>query len=337
MKNILITAYAYVAALIGAGFASGQEILCYFARFGKHGFWGIVIACCIFTLFSFSVLALCVKHNVMEYDGFMQIIPNEKIKTSMRILTGVFSFAVYAVMLSAAGEMLFETFGINPAFGALLCAVVCSFLFCRGTEKIFSLNGTAGIVLALGIIACCLYILKYREYHVFSQSTKVAANAFTYSGYNLITASPILVSMSKKLKSSSEAAAASINSGAVLFIIMLLIFVILATYVNKINLGQLPMLTMAYRQNKIFAFIYGVMLTGAVITTLFSSGGSIVDTFMLQNKPYCIWLVSLCAYLLSGLGFSKLVDFAYRTCGIIGFIMCTYIIYICIKKIIEKN
>lgn len=332
MKNILICAYSFVAAIIGAGFASGQEILCYFSVFGKSGIAGVIISCIIFTVFTFAVYSFCIKKDIYSYGNFILNIPCTTLRKAIHILTGIFSFAVYSVMLAASGEIINTVSGLSCTHGALICTAICSVLFCRGSEKAFSLNGIIGIFMAIGIIVSCLYILRYREFHVFTQNTKIVTNSFTYAGYNLITTAPVLVSMSRKLKTQKEALTTSVISGFVLFIIMVLIFCILASYVNKINLGSFPMLTMALRQNELLGFIYGILLIMAIATTMISSGGSVCETFSLNGKPIKIWGVGFVAYFLSGFGFSELINSAYRICGIIGFILCICIIFFCLKK-----
>ena len=47
---------------------------------------------------------------------------------------------------------------------------------------------------------------------------------------------------------------------------------------------------------------------------------SLQSALKIQKKPLMIALVSSCAYLFSGLGFSTLVNTAYRICGVAGFV-----------------
>lgn len=336
MKNILITAYSFVAAIIGAGFASGQEILCYFSVFGHNGIIGILLSCIVFAVFTFAVYSVCVQKHIYTYCDFIETIPHHFLRKTIHILTGVFSFAVYSVMLAASGQIFKSVSGLNAATGALLCTIICSVLFCRGNDKVFDFNGILGIVLTAGIVISCLYILRYREFHVFISYVKPVTNSFTYAGYNLITTTPVLVNLSRRLHSKKEVIASSLISSFALFIIMLLIFGILTAYINKINLGQFPMLTMALRQNKLLGLLYGFLLITAIATTMLSSGGSVCETFNLNKKPFKIWITGFLAYFVSGFGFSKLINSAYRICGIIGFIICLSIVFYCFKILFKK-
>lgn len=322
--------YAYIAALIGAGFASGQEILCYFTVFGRKGLYGVVIAAIIFALFAYSVLRTAVLTNSSGFDEFSGRLPGRFTARLLKLLIAVFAFATYTVMLAAIGEILNMLFGIPQRSGALMAAVICGLLFSRGVTSVFRLNGVIGIILVAGITVCCIYILNYREFHVFAENADMIGSACIYSGYNLLSSAPLLIVMSKSISSSSDAAAVSVISGGVILFLMLLIFGILSIYANRISLGEFPMLTLAFRQNRIFGIFYGIMLTAAIVTTLLSSGGSTVEVLSLKSGIF-IMLLSVTAYAFSGFGFSKLVNTAYRICGAIGFAAVIFIIAACLK------
>ena len=62
MKNTgvstLKVAAAYIGTVVGAGFATGQEILQFFNRFGVMGLVGIVIATIMFVVFGYLIMDL---------------------------------------------------------------------------------------------------------------------------------------------------------------------------------------------------------------------------------------------------------------------------------------
>ena len=88
--NIIITAYSFVAAVIGAGFASGQEILTFFTVYGKCGILGMVIASLIFGGFSFTLLNICRQHKISDYNELTSIVMSKRIKKLSDILTFIF-------------------------------------------------------------------------------------------------------------------------------------------------------------------------------------------------------------------------------------------------------
>lgn len=313
MAGMLITAYSYTAALIGAGFASGQEILCYFNRFGRMGVLGICTAALAIALFAYMMLYTCSRHHIDSIDRFAADICGVRFGRVLKCAIFVFSFAAFSVMLSAFGSVCRNAFGLNAAPITLAVVLVFAVLLSTGRARLFSANGIMGMVLCTGIIICCLYMLRWREFHTGAFAPRVAADAFTYSGYNVIGTLPLLISMSGRLHGKGASICAAIISGTVIFTMMLLIFALQGIYVNKISLGELPMLTLAARQSAAFAHIYAVLLSLAIITSLISSGAAIAEEVKYRPALYAVFALS---YFISGFGFGGLVNVLYRICGI---------------------
>ena len=58
MKNILNVVFVIIGTLIGAGFASGQEINLFFFSNGEHGIYGIIISSLLMGIIIFIILKL---------------------------------------------------------------------------------------------------------------------------------------------------------------------------------------------------------------------------------------------------------------------------------------
>lgn len=329
LKNILIVAYSFAAALIGAGFASGGEILGYFVIFNRNGIWGIIFFAVFSAAFLYAVFSLCRRFDAHSFEEFLNITGSPHIARAIRLFTALFSFCVFSAMLSALGEGL-AYFGIPPRFGAFFSAFFCMLLLWSGTDRALDFNGVIGLVLTAAVITCCLYILRYREYHTSAQLVPVFRSAAIYGSYNLCSAVPVLAVLSRRLKTRGAAAAAAfISSGAVLMM-MVLMFCLLSIYYGRIPLGELPMLTLAKRQNPVFAAIYCAVIIAASATTLTASGSSILETFGRGGSLLTAALLCALGYTASGFGFSGLVNTAYRICGIAGIPLCVYIFYLSI-------
>ena len=327
MKNILIVSYSFIAALIGAGFASGSEILGYFTIFGRNGIWGIFFFAAVCAVFLFAVFSLCRKYHAYSFDELLEAAGDRRIMRAIRGFTAVFSFCVFSAMLSAIGEGL-GYFGIPPRTGACVAAIMCAILLSSGTARALDLNGIAGILLTAAVITCCLYILRYREHHAYSSLTPAIGSAAAYSGYNLCSSLPVLAVLSRRLRTRADTAAAALISACAVLIMMGLMFSILSMYHGRIPLGELPMLTLAARQNPVFAAIYCFVIITASSTTLTASGSSILETIGKNRSFLYPAVLSSLGFLVSGFGFTGLVNTVYRICGIAGIPVMLYILYL---------
>ena len=327
MKNILIVSYSFTAALIGAGFASGGEILGYFTVYGRNGIWGILFFAAVCAAFLFAVFSLCRKYDAHSFDELLNITGDRRIMRAIRIFTAIFSFCVFSAMLSAIGEGL-AYFGIPPRVGACAAAVMCAVLLCTGTARALDLNGIIGLILTAAVITCCLYILRYREHHAYFSLTPAIGSAAAYSGYNLCSALPVLAVLSRRLRTRADAATAALVSSGAVLIMMGLMFTILSMYHGRIPLGELPMLTLAARQNTVFAAIYCAVIITASATTLIASGGGILEAVGKSDGFLYPVILSALGFFVSGFGFTGLVNTAYRICGIAGIPLMLYIFFL---------
>ncbi|GFR35148.1 hypothetical protein [Thermobrachium celere] len=64
MKEELKVAAVFIGTIIGAGLASGQEILQFFSRFGRGSFIGILICFILYILLSLIFINMAYKKKI---------------------------------------------------------------------------------------------------------------------------------------------------------------------------------------------------------------------------------------------------------------------------------
>ena len=74
MKNILTITMVIIGSIIGAGFASGQEINSFFYKYGIIGNLGIIISIILIILIIYKVFLIIKKENINNYKKFLEII-----------------------------------------------------------------------------------------------------------------------------------------------------------------------------------------------------------------------------------------------------------------------
>ena len=63
--------FTIIGAIIGAGFASGQEIYLFFYRFGTNGLIGIVLCNILMATIIYKTLNLTYSDNIETYKEFL--------------------------------------------------------------------------------------------------------------------------------------------------------------------------------------------------------------------------------------------------------------------------
>ncbi len=329
MKNIFSAAAAYTAAIVGAGFASGQEVVGFFVRYGKMSVFGIIFAAVIFGLFAAVVLDECVTLNIRDYKGFLGISMGTGLCRAVELATLFFAVVVLCVMLAAGGELGFQLFGIRRTIGALTLALFCLVMMLVRPESSLRLNAVFGGIIVLGCIVCTLYLLRYREHQAFLNTAKMIVSGASYTGYNLLTAGAILVPMSAKLKTRSDAYLTGFASGFAMLVMLLLMWGLLSIYYDQINLGEMPMITMALRESRLLAGFYSALMLLAVLTTVASNGIGAINIISekTSRRFAAAVLIAAVCFFVSGAGFSRLIDTLYRVSGYAGILLVFYIFF----------
>ena len=73
MKKIFSIVLVIVGALIGAGFASGQEIYSFFYIYGEKGIWGLILTCILISILIYKILKIVLKNEINNYNEFLNI------------------------------------------------------------------------------------------------------------------------------------------------------------------------------------------------------------------------------------------------------------------------
>lgn len=329
MRKVLLITSMYIAAIVGAGFASGQEIVSFFIRYGKLSFFGILLAAILFGFFAYAILEGCRRYRCRDFDSYAGKIAGPVISRLVRIIICGFMFCVFCAMISGSGETCSVLFGIPKVYGMTATAILCLIIFFYQKKGFLAFNSIFGIFIIFGILFTCVYILKYREIHVFaSHAVKMSLSSASYVSYNILTAGVTLAMLSAKAGSKRVSISVGILSALVMFLMMLGIWAVVSIYYHKIPLGEIPMLTLALRQSIPLAVFYGIILFAAMITTAIASGYGVIEMlggFKLKRGLIACMVVSM-GYLLGGCRFSALIDIAYRGCGYLGLVLLVIVI-----------
>ena len=98
-------------------------------------------------------------------------------------------------------------------------------------------------------------------------------------------------------------------------------------------MGEIPMLSIASRQGMLFYALYSIILFLAVLTTAISNGFGVMEYVKKITSEGGAFLVIFCFMVfLSGIGFSRIVDKAYRICGYTSLILPVYMIINRVKR-----
>ncbi len=334
MKNALKITLAYLAAVIGAGFASGSETVYYFVRFGNLSFAGVVLTSAGFGFVAYFLLSLCSKYKVYTFEALMNLFCGRKTARFASGLMCLFMLILLGAMISAFVEMMYITFGSPRVLMAFAFCVLCFYMLCVPPEKIVNWGGIAGFIIVFMIVFCAFYMLKNRSVNVFFNFTSMITSSAVYTAYNAFAVCPVICDWARYVKCEKECKLAGLMSGFMSFCALSLIWIIISIFYGKINLGEMPMLTLAARQGSGFMHIYVFVVFASVLSSAVANAYGICLKFKSnQNNNRTIPAIVISfGWLLSSLGFTTIVTGLYEYTGYAVLILTIY----CVIKI-KKN
>ena len=100
MKNTIKAVFVIIGTLIGAGFASGQEIYSFFNIYKENGMIGIIISSLITGMVIYKVLKLT-NNNINSYNELLERKKNKEIlKYIMNIIINIFLLMSFYIMVA---------------------------------------------------------------------------------------------------------------------------------------------------------------------------------------------------------------------------------------------
>lgn len=337
IKNITAAfriAFIFAGALIGAGFASGQELLQFFITYGSLGFGGIFCAGLFFSLLSWRLLTISRRFKLTSFSDLARLLCGRKTALFFEYAVFFFLFAVFAIMIAGAGSAAERLL----ALPARQCAIFFTFLVLLASTKGFSGVAKINAFLTPFLAAIILTVsLSSLSYHHFSLESIRQAAAYSnqpaphwllacisYAAYNMILASAILVPLGGKTAVPSGKPVficASLLGGAILAVLSFLIVCTLLAHSPAILAEPFPMLTISCTQNKLHAILYILVLASAMFTTSLSclyACADKVSSLLPAGKFACAFLIAALALCFSKIGFSQLIAVLFPFFGYVS-------------------
>lgn len=154
--KILKVVFVIIGTLIGAGFASGQEIYTFFFSFGIKGLIGILVSSSLIGITIYKTFKIIDKKNINNYQDFLDnLMKNKKIKETTNIIINIFILVSFYIMIAGFGAYLEQELNLNRIIGSAILAIICIIVFKNKTKGIVKVNE-----LLIPILILVVFILR---------------------------------------------------------------------------------------------------------------------------------------------------------------------------------
>ncbi len=345
-RNVFSFAGAFVALLIGSGFATGQEIMQYFVAYGFWGLGGALVVLLLFLYVGREFMAVGQREKFERGNDIYRYYGGKYIGSFYDYFSIIFIFMSFFIMLAGAGSTIEQHYGIEKNIGCTVMAVCVAFTVILGLDRIVQIIGKIGPLKAGLFIIIGLYGIFYHFSDIFEANRlipsmnllKASPNwfmaALSYVGFCMLWLGAFLASLGKVSTSQKEAKLGA-TYGAVLFCVALVIVMLgLMSVINQVVGVQIPSLFLAEAMHPSVATLFSVI----IVLGVYSAAVPLLWTVVSRLAKHGTRRYVLTTFGLTILGlliaiaipFSKLVNIVYVLNGYVGIFL---LILMFVKKI----
>ena len=316
-------AMTIVGAMIGAGFASWQEIWTFF---GFAGWISIFFVVPLFLLLLLTIIVALKTQAESFFDLGKFCFGKYAILAEL-----VFAFCCFCLLsgMIAGLRTLCEFF--TPLFLISFCMIGIMLFF--GFDGIVKIN--TWLLPFLIVFLCTISIFTIIDGSATAQAFsafnvfKLSGNCVLYVCMNTLLSLPVILQLGKSCRKKTLAAVVACSLICILF--ALAVFALIFSCEPK---NEMPILEICFNKSYALGIVCIVFLVIATLTTIFSCGLELVNFAQkrIKNRAFCVIFVLFVASLFSLLGFEKIVECVYPILGALGFILFLIALASLVKK-----
>lgn len=332
----------YMGTIVGAGFATGQEILQFFTRFGNWGTYAIMFATFLFIWLGYKVMLLAHQIKAKSYEDLNAALFGKKLGFIISLFMLVVLLGVSAVMLAGAGTIFEENWNFSYQLGLIATAVACFFLLLRGMHAIIAVNSIVVPIMLLFTLIIFFDTLDMPNTTSFLTIKTdfplwtALSTPFLYTAFNLALAQAVLVPIGAQTENTAVIKWGSLLGGLGIGFMLIVGHIALSAHMPGIQQFSIPMGGIARDMSTIVYYMYITIIFAEVFTTLLADiYGLALQVHERSKLPtsLIIFCAMICCYFMSQIGFGNLLSTLYP---LFGFISLGWFFLIARKPLIKR-
>lgn len=322
-------AFTYIGTVVGAGFASGQEILQFFTVHGSVATWAILAAALLFIWLGVKVMLIAHDIQAYSYEDLNRHLFGEKAGRAISYIMLAVLFGITSVMLAGAGAVLNERFHVPYQIGLLLTLICAFFVIIRGVDAILAVNSVVVPFMLLLTAVIVIAALKAPNADFWLSRAgdgnwmRLTFSPLLYTGFNLALAQAVLVPIGASIRERKHLIWGGIFGGAGIALMLLAGHIALSVEMPGIAQFEIPMAAIVARFAPAVQFLYVFLIYAEIFTTLIANGYGLalqLEQRVPFGRPMLVLMVLMSSYAVSQIGFGNLIGFLYPLFGLISLV-----------------
>ena len=335
-------AAVYVGTVVGAGFATGREIVEFFSRFGFIGFLSILLSGYLLIVLGSKLMRIAARINAVSYQEFNVHLFGKWAGRGINIIMLFMLLGVTAVMLAGAGAVFEEQLGLTKNLGVFITIFLSFLVMLVGTKGLFAVNSfVVPIMVCFSLMLMSLSIKQadFINHLLFiphaEDGWKSILAPFSYTALNLALAQAVLVPIANEIKDDWTIKWGGILGGTALTVILISSHFTLIMLPN-LELYEIPMAIIMKQIAPFFYWIFVLVIYGEIFTSVIGNVYGLdrqIKQFVKVPTFITISAIFIVFYMISLIDYSKLLSNLYP---MFGYISLIFFILLWMKPLNDK-
>lgn len=345
MFKVLKMGSAFIGIIVGAGFASGNEILLYFTSYGHLGTVAAVVSTALFAYMGMTLTRLGSRMRTTSHKEVIYKISGRYIGVIVDAVIIFTLFGVGVVMIAGAGSILHQQFGLAPIIGSVIMILLVMITVMLNVQSVVAVIGSITPFLVLAIIGIGVYSLStvglpLSELEPIAKGQESAFpnwlfSAVNYVSFNIAVGAAMSLVMGGAEKNERTAALGGLVGGLGLGLLIILSHLAIFSNIDVVAGYDMPTLKIVDDISPILAIGMSFILFAMIFNTAVSMFYAFIARFFDMNtrkSNIAIIITGIVAFIATNFaGFRELVAFFYPLIGNLGLFLMAALIYSPIK------
>lgn len=333
--KVFQVAFTYIGTVVGAGFATGQEILQFFTEYGKWATLTISLSSLLFIWLGTKMMLIAHDTDAKSFEDLNRHLFGEKAGKWISFFTLFVLIGVNSVMLAGAGSVFMEHLHLSYQTGLILTLVGTYFLLGRGIKAILQMNS---IIVPFMLLLSSMIVISTVHHPGAANFIRLDSDRsmfaiwlspLLYTSFNLAMAQAILVPLGSQIKERNVIKYGGMIGGIGIGGMLMAAHFAMSAYMPGIQQFEIPMGSIAFALGAAIQIIYIFLIFMEIFSTFVADiyGITLQVRQYIHVSPKLITLfIMLSCYLVSQFGFSSLLSILYPIYGMLAIVWVIHLI-----------
>jgi uncharacterized membrane protein YkvI len=310
-------ALTILGAVIGAGFASGQEITQFFVRYGSSAGWGIVASTAGFLLLALWLTKVSVNSRAEQLSDLLRALGGRRPAGIFQHIFASFMVVGLTVMVSGSATLLSHLLGVSKLLAGLGTVALVYMVSRQQTHGLARAND---LLMPCFLFLFFFYLLRSLAFSSDTAPTLVQTSyrwfwsALLYVAMNSAIMLVVIPPLVAKATSPRSAYAGVTLAICLLAALLYLIVHLISKFQTVVPLGEMPLLAVSQYMVPSLPWLYAIPLWIALATTAFANAVGLrahLQEHQPANSEWILLLIMVSTALVSQYGFASLIALLY--------------------------